>query len=66
MGININLLSSANFTAWNASFHSGDSADAWVSYNATTQMLSLSLRYRTENQSTDNTNLCYKVDLKEV
>ncbi|KAM0010111.1 putative protein kinase RLK-Pelle-L-LEC family [Helianthus debilis subsp. tardiflorus] len=67
VGININSLGSANFTAWNASFHSGESADAWVSYNATTQMLSLSLRYGTENASpNNNTDLSYKVDLSEV
>ncbi|KAI3828652.1 hypothetical protein L1987_02760 [Smallanthus sonchifolius] len=66
VGININTLGSANFTAWNASLHSGDAADAWVSYNATTQMLSLSLRYGAENRSTDNINLSYKVDLRDV
>ncbi|KAF5774482.1 putative protein kinase RLK-Pelle-L-LEC family [Helianthus annuus] len=66
VGININSVSSAKTTAWNVSFHSGDPGDAWVSYNSTTQLLNLSLRYGTGNQSTDNTNLWYKVDLRDV
>ncbi|CAI9290846.1 unnamed protein product [Lactuca saligna] len=43
----------------------GDSADAWVSYNATTQMLTLSWLYG-KFISTLNTSLSYQVDLREV
>ncbi|KAI7749633.1 hypothetical protein M8C21_031571, partial [Ambrosia artemisiifolia] len=66
VGININSVSSAKSAAWNASLHSGDPGDAWVSYNATTQLLSLSLRYGTGNQSIDNINLLCEVDLRDV
>jgi serine/threonine protein kinase len=66
VGINVNSIRSRNDTAWNTSLHSGHSADAWVSYNATTQMLSLSWRYGAENNSQDNKNLSYNVDLRQV
>ncbi|KAL7594842.1 hypothetical protein Lser_V15G30028 [Lactuca serriola] len=66
VGINKNWLTSANYTAWNASLHSGDPADAWVSYNAETQLLNLSWRYGADNTSGENTSLSYQVNLKEV
>nr|GEV12944.1 L-type lectin-domain containing receptor kinase IX.1-like [Tanacetum cinerariifolium] len=66
VGINVNSIRSRNDTAWNTSLHSGHSADAWVSYNATTQLLSLSWRYVAENTSQDNNNLSYNVDLRQV
>ncbi|KAL8259892.1 hypothetical protein R6Q59_027845 [Mikania micrantha] len=62
VGININSVSSLNSTRWNAGLHSGDPADVSVSYNATTQMLTVSLSYGSENTST---NLSYKVDLRD-
>ncbi|KAJ0802436.1 putative protein kinase RLK-Pelle-L-LEC family [Helianthus annuus] len=61
VGINKNSLRSANFTAWNASMHSGDSIDAWVSYNSNTRILNLIWSYGAENMS-----LSYRVDLREV
>ncbi|XP_023760119.1 L-type lectin-domain containing receptor kinase IX.1 [Lactuca sativa] len=66
VGINTNWLESDNSTAWNASLHSGDPADVWVSYNANTQMLNLSWRYRSDNTSGENTSLLYRVDLRKV
>ncbi|GJY12935.1 L-type lectin-domain containing receptor kinase IX.1-like protein [Tanacetum coccineum] len=66
VGINVNSIRSRNDTAWNTSLHSGHSADVWVSYNATTQLLSLSWRYVAENNSQDNNNLSYNVDLRQV
>ncbi|KAL7595408.1 hypothetical protein Lser_V15G30024 [Lactuca serriola] len=66
VGINTNWLESDNSTAWNASLHSGDPADVWVSYNANTQMLNVSWRYRTDNTSGENTSLLYRVDLRKV
>ncbi|KAM0010102.1 putative protein kinase RLK-Pelle-L-LEC family [Helianthus debilis subsp. tardiflorus] len=63
VGININSVRSAKFAAWNASLHSGDPGNAFVSYNATTQMLSLSLRYGAENNVT---NVLHEVDLREI
>ncbi|KAJ0656710.1 putative protein kinase RLK-Pelle-L-LEC family [Helianthus annuus] len=69
VGININSISSSNYTAWNASLHSGETTDAWVSYNATTQLLNLRWSYDARNDSRGNMNtssLSYKVDLMEV
>ncbi|KAI3798935.1 hypothetical protein L1987_34220 [Smallanthus sonchifolius] len=67
VGINKNSIHSANYTAWNASLHSGDSTDAWVSYNSTTQMLNLRWSYGAGNDSANmNTTLSYQVDLREV
>ncbi|KAL8246954.1 hypothetical protein R6Q59_008170 [Mikania micrantha] len=64
VGINKNSISSANYTAWNASLHSGNSTDAWVSYNSTTHILSLRWSYGDGNDV--NSSLSYTVDLREV
>ncbi|PWA96168.1 legume lectin, alpha chain, conserved site [Artemisia annua] len=56
--INLNSIRLVNYTAWNASLHSGKSADAWLSYNATSHMLILNWRYAY--------GLSYKVDLREL
>ncbi|KAI3756222.1 hypothetical protein L1987_56040 [Smallanthus sonchifolius] len=61
VGINKNSLRSANYTAWNASMHSGEPTDAWVSYNSTTKILNLIWSYGDGNMS-----LSYEVDLREV
>ncbi|KAK1410363.1 hypothetical protein QVD17_36899 [Tagetes erecta] len=68
VGINKNSIRSANYTAWNASLNSGNSTDAWVSYNSTTQVLNLRWNYGSENDSpvNMNTTLSYQVDLREV
>ncbi|KAI3692131.1 hypothetical protein L6452_31940 [Arctium lappa] len=67
VGINRNSIRSAVYTFWNATLHSGMSADAWISYNGTTQMLSLSWRYSAENTSREmTTHLSYRVDLREA
>ncbi|KAK2986705.1 hypothetical protein RJ640_010930 [Escallonia rubra] len=66
VGINKNSISSANYTAWNASFHSGDTADAWVTYNASTKNLSVHWTYQSNVQLLENSTLSYQVDLMEV
>nr|XP_043633491.1 L-type lectin-domain containing receptor kinase IX.1-like [Erigeron canadensis] len=66
VGINRNSLFSANYTSWNASIHSGDPADVWVSYSSTTQMLDLRWSYGGGNDSDTNTSLSYQVNLREV
>ncbi|KAJ0096941.1 hypothetical protein Patl1_28381 [Pistacia atlantica] len=66
VGINNNSISSAVYTRWNASSHSGDIADAWITYNATTKNLSVSWSYRTTPNSQENTHLFYKIDLMKV
>ncbi|KAK9061948.1 hypothetical protein SSX86_019132 [Deinandra increscens subsp. villosa] len=64
VGINKNSIASDNYTAWNASLHSGNSTDAWVSYNASTQILNLWWSY--DGARSENYSLSYKVDLREV
>ena len=61
VGINKNSLTSAKYISWNANFHSGDSVNAWVSYNSTTQMLSLSWRCGARNTSRENTSFRIKL-----
>lgn len=39
VGINKNSIASAVTTPWNASLHSGDTADAYIVYNASTKNL---------------------------
>ncbi|KAJ0041268.1 hypothetical protein Pint_27754 [Pistacia integerrima] len=66
VGINNNSIASAVYTRWNASFHSGDTADARISYNATTKNLSVSWTYRRTPNSNENTSLFYIIDLMQV
>ncbi|KAJ0041267.1 hypothetical protein Pint_27755 [Pistacia integerrima] len=66
VGINNNSISSAVYTRWNASSHSGDIADTWITYNATTKNVSVSWSYRTTPNSQENTHLFYKIDLMKV
>ncbi|KAI7749650.1 hypothetical protein M8C21_010526 [Ambrosia artemisiifolia] len=68
VGINKNSISSVAYTAWNASLHSGDTADVWVTYNAPTQLLNMRWSYGDGNgtRANENTSLSYQVDLREV
>ncbi|KAF3439166.1 hypothetical protein FNV43_RR18479 [Rhamnella rubrinervis] len=69
VGINNNSISSAVYTPWNASFHSGDTADVRINYNATSHNLSVSWRYQnstTSNDKENKTSLSYKINLMEV
>ncbi|RYQ81584.1 hypothetical protein Ahy_Scaffold1g107472 [Arachis hypogaea] len=61
VGININSISSANYTAWNASRHSNDIADAWISYNSRKKILSVSWKYHTTSTSQENTSLSQEI-----
>ncbi|RVX23371.1 L-type lectin-domain containing receptor kinase IX.1 [Vitis vinifera] len=45
VGINNNSIASVTSTRWNASFHSGDTADTWITYNATTKNLTVFWSY---------------------
>ncbi|KAM0022340.1 putative non-specific serine/threonine protein kinase [Helianthus debilis subsp. tardiflorus] len=67
VGINKNSIHSS-VTAWNATLHSGDSIDAWVSYNATTQILNVRWSYGARNDYSGdmNASLSYPVDLGKV
>ncbi|XP_062120317.1 L-type lectin-domain containing receptor kinase IX.1-like [Humulus lupulus] len=66
VGINNNSIHSAVSTPWNASLHSGDNADVWISYNASTKNLSVHWSYQSTSTSKENTSLSYQVDLKQV
>ncbi|XP_020997536.1 L-type lectin-domain containing receptor kinase IX.1-like [Arachis duranensis] len=66
VGINVNSISSANYTAWNASKHSNDIADAWITYNSTSKILSVSWKYQTTSTSQENTTLSHQIDLMKV
>ncbi|XP_038902443.1 L-type lectin-domain containing receptor kinase IX.1-like [Benincasa hispida] len=66
VGININSLSSSNSTPWDATLHSGDFADVWISYNSKTKDLSVSWEYQSTASSLENSFLSYKVDLSEA
>ncbi|KAF5454345.1 hypothetical protein F2P56_024017 [Juglans regia] len=66
VGISINSLRSANYTAWNASLHSGDTADVWITYTASTKKLSVSWKYGTTSNAGENTNLSFETDLMQV
>ncbi|XWS11178.1 hypothetical protein CRYUN_Cryun38cG0061500 [Craigia yunnanensis] len=66
VGININSLNSSVYTPWNASFHSGDTADVWISYNASTKKLSVSWSYQATFNPQENSTLSFHVDLRGV
>ncbi|KAF8020489.1 hypothetical protein BT93_G1030 [Corymbia citriodora subsp. variegata] len=66
VGINNNSIASAVTTPWNASFHSSDTADVWITYNSTTKNLSVSWSYRTTPNPHENTSIWYPIDLTTV
>ncbi|MED6139699.1 hypothetical protein PIB30_086258 [Stylosanthes scabra] len=67
VGININSISSANYTDWNAIRHSKDIADAWISsYSSRYKILSVSWKYQTTSTSQENTSLSQEIDLMKV
>ncbi|XP_058081007.1 L-type lectin-domain containing receptor kinase IX.1-like [Magnolia sinica] len=66
VGINVNsILSVANVT-WKSSIKNGSTANAWVSYNASTKNLSVFLTYAQNPIFGGNSSLWYVVDLKEI
>ncbi|OMO92196.1 hypothetical protein COLO4_17802 [Corchorus olitorius] len=66
VGININSLNSSVYTRWNSSFHSGDTANVWISYNAVTKNLTVSWTYQSTSNSQEISTLSYHVDLMKV
>ncbi|KAE8038584.1 hypothetical protein FH972_011081 [Carpinus fangiana] len=66
VGINKNSIASAVYTPWNASFHSGDTVDVWITYSASTKNLSVSWEYQTTSNAPENTSLFYEIDLREI
>ncbi|KAF3445437.1 hypothetical protein FNV43_RR10613 [Rhamnella rubrinervis] len=66
VGINNNSLTSAVYTPWNTSFHSGDVADAWINYNSSTKNLSVSWTYQNTSNAKENTSLYCQIDLMKM
>ncbi|GMN34051.1 hypothetical protein TIFTF001_004486 [Ficus carica] len=66
VGINNNSISSAVYTRWNASFHSGDIADVLINYNASTMNLSVSWSYRRTQIAKEETSLSFRIDLRAI
>ncbi|EEF35159.1 kinase, putative [Ricinus communis] len=66
VGINNNSLASANYTHWNASYHSGDTANVWITYNSSTKNLSLLWTYQNTSNPLEKTSLSYVIDLMKV
>ncbi|KAG4121560.1 hypothetical protein ERO13_D11G215301v2 [Gossypium hirsutum] len=63
VGININSISSVKYAPWNFSLYSEDTADAWISYNATTRNLSVTWNYQ---NSSSQGSLSHQIDLTEI
>lgn len=66
VGINNNSIKSSISTPWNASLHSGDTAEVWIRYNSTTKNLTVSWEYQTTSSPQEKTNLSYQIDFKKV
>ncbi|KAL9378732.1 hypothetical protein Peur_030067 [Populus x canadensis] len=65
VGINNSSISSAVYTPWNASFHSGDTAEAWITYNSPNRNLSVFWKYQTTSNPGENSSLSYIIDLSK-
>ncbi|XP_050204859.1 L-type lectin-domain containing receptor kinase IX.1-like [Mercurialis annua] len=66
VGINNNSLESAVYTTWNASYHSGDTANVWITYNSSTRNLSIVWSYEKTANPREKTHLSYSIDLAKV
>ncbi|XP_065873086.1 L-type lectin-domain containing receptor kinase IX.1-like [Euphorbia lathyris] len=66
VGINNGSLSSAIYTRWNASLHSGDPADVWITYNSNAKNLTVSWKYQTTSSLQEKSSLSYIIDLRDV
>ncbi|KAK9949424.1 hypothetical protein M0R45_004946 [Rubus argutus] len=67
VGINNNSIASVVNTRWNVSLHDGDTTDVWITYNATTTILSVHWSYQTTPASAEETtSLSYQIDLMKV
>ncbi|KAI4385257.1 hypothetical protein MLD38_003305 [Melastoma candidum] len=66
VGINQNSIASNVTTPWNVTYHSGDTIDVTISYNASTMNFTVSWRYETTPNPNETTSLWYPVDLRTV
>ncbi|KAF8396172.1 hypothetical protein HHK36_017785 [Tetracentron sinense] len=66
VGINNNSIASAVFTKWNPGLQSGETANVWVTYNATTKNLGVFWTYEKDPVYLGNATLSYHIDLMKV
>jgi hypothetical protein len=66
VGINNNSIISSVSTPWNASFHSGDTAEVSITYNSTTKNLTVSWKYQTTANPQEVTSLSCQIDLMKI
>lgn len=66
VGINVNSIASVKTVLWKSSIKTAAPANAWVSYNSTTQNLSVFLTYADKPVYRGNSSLWHVVDLREI
>ncbi|OVA15243.1 Protein kinase domain [Macleaya cordata] len=66
VGINNNSIASAVSAPWNASLHSEETGNVWITYNATTKNLSVFWTYEANPIFRGESLLSYQVDLMQV
>ncbi|KAI9111500.1 hypothetical protein K1719_017190 [Acacia pycnantha] len=66
VGINYNSVVSSVSTFWNASLHSDDAADVWITYNSTSKNLSVTWKYQSTQSLQENNTLSYPIDLTKA
>ncbi|GAA0151640.1 hypothetical protein LIER_37324 [Lithospermum erythrorhizon] len=62
VGINNNSYISSVWAPWNATLHSGEPGDVWITYDSSTKNLSVFWSYG----GNPNSSLSYQIDLREV
>lgn len=66
IGIDIDLIKSNATVVWNSSVKDGRTANAWVSYTASTKNLSVFLTYADKPTFGGNSSLSFIIDLREI
>lgn len=66
VGIDVNSIVSVTNVSWPSSIKDGSTANAWITYNATTHNLSVFLTYADNPTFDGNSSLWYIIDLRTV
>ncbi|KAF8370028.1 hypothetical protein HHK36_009637 [Tetracentron sinense] len=66
VGINVNSIVSVANVSWNSSIKTGSIANAWVSYNSSTTLLSVFLTYAENPLFSGISSLSHVVDLRDI
>ncbi|GMY20330.1 L-type lectin-domain containing receptor kinase IX.1-like [Fagus crenata] len=66
VGIDVNSMISKNNITWPTSFKNASTANAWVTYNSTTQNLSVLLTFADKPDFSGNYNLSYNVNFTSI